>query len=251
MHRAGQAAATTLAKVQALLRPNTTTLEIDEFVAAETRAQGGHCAPLGYGQPPFPRSVCTSKNEVVCHGVPDARVVLQEGDIVNVDVTTRLDGMHGDTSRTFYVGQPSPEAAHLVDVCQRALLAGIEVVRDGVRLRAIGEAIESVVKPEGLSIVTEFGGHGIGRHMHQPPHVHHFAAPGPSPRLRAGMAITIEPIICIGSPEIVFLDDGWTVVTKDRQWSAQFEHTLIVTERGCEITTLPPGDFNLARQTRR
>lgn len=217
-----------------------TTLDIDRIVAEETRAQGGHCAPLGYGEPPFPRSVCTSKNAVVCHGIPNASDVLQEGDIINVDVTTRLDGMHGDTSRTFYIGRPSAEATHLVETCRRALRAGIDVVKDGVRLRAIGEAIEAVVVPEGLSIVTEFGGHGIGRQMHLPPHVHHFAAPGPSPRLRAGMAITIEPILCIGAPDIEFLDDGWTVVTKDRQWSAQFEHTLIVTRDGCDITTLPP-----------
>jgi methionyl aminopeptidase len=157
---------------------------------------------------------------------------------VNVDVTTHLDGYHGDTSATFVVGEASADALRLVDVARRCRDAGIAVVREGARLGDIGAAIGDLAKKEGVSVVAGLGGHGIGRRMHQPPHVAHLGTRGSGLRLKAGMAITIEPMINLGSAKVSFLDDGWTVVTADGSLSAQFEHTLVVTREGCEITTL-------------
>jgi methionyl aminopeptidase len=164
--------------------------------------------------------------------------MLEPGDIVNVDVTTNLDGYHGDTSATFVIGEASAEARKLVDVARRCRDAGVAVVREGARLGDIGAAIEELAKKEGMSVVTELGGHGIGRSMHADPHVPHTGRRGSGLRLRAGMAITIEPMVNLGGAAVRFLDDGWTVVTEDGSLSAQFEHSLVVTRDGCEITTL-------------
>jgi methionyl aminopeptidase len=238
MHRAGRAAAATLARVGRALRAGMTTAEIDRLVREDTKARGGRPSQLGYQG--FPAAVCTSRNEVVCHGIPSAREVLAEGDIVNVDVTTMLDGFHGDTSATFVIGgasAASAEARHLVDVARRARDAGIAVVREGARLGDVGAAIDELARKEGCSVVRELGGHGIGRRMHEAPHVSHVGTRGTGLRLRAGMAITIEPMVNLGRADVRFLDDGWTVVTADGAWSAQFEHTVIVTRDGCEITT--------------
>lgn len=240
LRRAGRAAAETLAFIGARIAPSITTKQIDRWVREDTARRGGRPSQLGYrshGSPPFPAAVCTSRNAVVCHGVPSAADVLAPGDIVNVDVTTELDGFHGDTSATFFVGAPGPEARHVVDVARRCRDAGVAVVRDGARLGDIGAAIEELARREGCSVVRDFGGHGIGRRMHEDPHVPHAAARGSGLRLEAGMCFTIEPMINLGSADIELLDDGWTVVTRDGRLSAQFEHTVLVTRDGCEVLT--------------
>jgi methionyl aminopeptidase len=236
MRRAGRAAAATLAHIGRELRPGMTTAAIDRLAREHTRALGGKPSQLGYEG--FPCAVCTSKNEIVCHGIPSERVVLDEGDIVNVDVTTELDGHHGDCSATFALGEASKDARHVMDVARRARDAGIAVVREGARLGDVGFAIEELAKRAGCSVVSDFGGHGIGRKMHMDPHVPHVGSRGAGIRLRAGMAITIEPMVNLGSPDVRMLEDGWTVVTADGALSAQFEHTVLVTKDGCEILTL-------------
>jgi len=239
LRRASQAAASTLAFVGGRLRPGVTTSAIDAWVREHTRSLGGRPSPLGYEG--FPAAVCTSRNSVVCHGIPRKEEVLQLGDIVNVDVTTELDGFHGDTSATFVIGEGSTEARHVVDVALRCRDAGIEVIRDGARLGDIGAAIVELAEREGCSVVRDFGGHGIGRKMHMEPHVAHFGTRGAGLRLRAGMALTVEPMINLGRPEVRMLDDGWTVVTVDGSLSAQFEHTILVTREGFEVLTRAPG----------
>jgi methionyl aminopeptidase len=238
LRRASQAAASTLAFVGGRLRPGVTTSAIDAWVREHTRSLGGRPSPLGYEG--FPAAVCTSRNSVVCHGIPHEAEVLQPGDIVNVDVTTELGGFHGDTSATFVIGEGSAEARHVVDVASRCRDAGIEVIRDGARLGDIGAAIVELAEREGCSVVRDFGGHGIGRKMHMEPHVPHFGTRGAGLRLRAGMAITVEPMINLGRPEVRMLDDGWTVVTADGSLSAQFEHTIVVTREGFEVLTRAP-----------
>jgi methionyl aminopeptidase len=167
---------------------------------------------------------------------------LNDGDIINVDVTSELGGWHGDTSATFFVGAPSLEARHVVDVARRSLEAGISVVRHGAHLGDIGAAIEAIARDAGCGVVSEWGGHGIGRKMHLPPHVAHVGRRGTGLKLKTGMAFTIEPMITLGRPETRVLDDGWTVVTRDGRWSAQFEHTIVVTPSGCEVLTASPHD---------
>ncbi len=235
MRRAGQAAAGTLAHVGARLRAGIATAEIDRLVREDTARRGGTPSQLGYMG--FPASVCTSRNHVVCHGIPSRHEVLEPGDIVNVDVTTNLGGFHGDTSATFFIGEPSAEARHVTSVARRCRDAGIAVVRDGARLGDIGAAIEELARREGCSVVREIGGHGIGRSMHMAPHVAHVGKRGLGLRLRAGMAFTIEPMVNLGGAEVRTLEDGWTIVTADGSLSAQFEHTVIVTKNGCEIVT--------------
>ena len=198
--------------------------------------RGARPAPLNYHG--FPKSVCTSVNHVVCHGIPNDKTVLEPGDIINVDVTSVVDGYHGDTSVTFYVGEPSAEAKHVVEVARRSLDIGISKVREGVRLREIGAAIQEFAEGQGCSVVRQFVGHGIGREFHEPPQVMHYAyRGGDNPRLRAGMCFTIEPMVNLGEYEVVVLDDDWTAITRDGSLSAQFEHTLVVTKKGCEILT--------------
>lgn len=239
MRRAGRAAAATLARVGAALRPGMSTADIDRLVREDTAARGGRPSQLGHHG--FPAAVCTSHNQVVCHGVPSPTEILEEGDIVNVDVTTELDGHHGDTSATFYVGAPSPEARHLVETARRCRDTGVASVRPGVRLSEIGAAIEALARTEGCSVVEVYGGHGIGRRMHEDPFVPHTGRVRVDRVLRAGMTFTIEPMVNRGGPEIRLLDDGWTVVTRDGSLSAQFEHTVRVTDTGCEVLTLAPG----------
>ena len=239
MRRAGRAAAATLALVERRLRPGMSTSAIDLLVRRDTAERGGSPSQLGYHG--FPASVCTSVNAVVCHGIPRPEVVLQRGDILGVDVTTCLEGWHGDTCRTFFVGPPSPEAKHVVEVARRCRDAGIAAVGRGARLGDVGAAISALAAAEGCSVVAEFGGHGIGREMHLDPHVSHVARAGTGPVLRPGMAFTIEPMINLGAPEVVVLEDGWTVVTVDGSLSAQFEHTVLVTDDGAEVLTLEPG----------
>lgn len=238
LRKAGRAAAATLAFVRGRLEPGVSTAQIDRWVREHTASLGGRPSQLGYQG--FPAAVCTSRNEVVCHGIPRADVVLTHGDIVNVDVTTELGGYHGDTSATFLIGEVSPDVARLVDVARRCRDAGIAVIREGARLGDIGAAIDELAKAEGTSVVRDLGGHGIGRTMHAPPHVHHYGVRGTGMRLKAGMAITVEPMINMGSARIRTLADKWTIVTEDGLPSAQFEHTILVTRTGYEIMTPLP-----------
>lgn len=233
--RAGRVAAETLAAVTKKVRAGVSTADIDQWVRSDTAQRGASPSQLGYKG--YPHTVCTSINEVVCHGMPSARDVLKDGDIVNVDVTSELDGFHGDTSITIPIGRPDSKKMLVLDIARRALELGISVVKDGARLGDIGSAIEEFAIKNGCGVVRDYGGHGIGRQMHMEPHVPHHGARGRGMRLRAGMALTIEPMITIGEPELVIGEDGWTVYTADRSPSAQFEHTLVVTQTGCEVTT--------------
>ena len=238
MRKAGAAAAATLAHVATRLRAGISTADIDGWVREHTASLGGRPSQLGYKG--FPAAVCTSRNAVVCHGIPSRHELLRPGDIINVDVTTCLDGFHGDTSATFAIGRLTPEAQHVVTVALRCRDAGIAVVRDGARLGDVGAAIEEVARDAGCSVVREFGGHGIGRKMHTDPHVSHIGPRGSGSRLRAGMVFTVEPMINLGRAEVRILDDQWTVVTADGSLSAQFEHTVLVTRSGFEILTEAP-----------
>lgn len=212
--------------------------EIDARVRVHTRELGGIPSQLGYQG--FPAAVCVSPNDVVCHGIPTASMVLSEGDIVNTDVTTNLAGWHGDTSRTWLIGEVSPEARHVVHVAERCMLAGIEAIRVGGFLGDVGQVIEDLARREGCSIVRGYGGHGIGRRMHLPPHVSHHGPATTGARIVEGMTFTIEPMVNLGSEGTWVGADGWTVRTRDGSLSAQFEHTVHVHAHGAEILTVPP-----------
>jgi methionyl aminopeptidase len=237
MRRAGQVAAQTLWFVGSKLRAGMSTAEIDRLVREDTARRGGRPSQLGYQG--FPAAVCTSRNHVVCHGIPSEREFLEPGDIINVDVTTHVDGYHGDTSATFVIGEGSAAAKRIVDIARRCRDAGIAVIRDGARLGDIGAAIEELARREGVGVVTDVGGHGIGRQMHCDPHVPHTGRRGTGLRLKAGMAITVEPMVNLGAPGVRTLEDGWTIVTADGSLSAQWEHTVVVTREGHEIMTTP------------
>ena len=194
-------------------------------------------SPLNYKG--FPKSVCTSVNDCVCHGIPGP-LVLKDGDIVNVDVTTYLPkehGYHGDTSLTFYVGEPSEEAIHVVETARRCLELGIAEVKHGKRIGDIGAAIQEYAEGRGCSVVRDYVGHGVGREFHMPPQIPHFGRRGKDKRMKAGMVFTIEPMINVGGYQTEVMDDEWTVLTMDRSLSAQFEHTILVTREGCEVLT--------------
>ena len=205
-----------------------------------TQAHGAVSAPLGYGPKnnPFPKSICTSVNEVVCHGIPNAKQILKEGDIINIDVTPILDGYHGDTSRTFFVGNPSPTAQKLVEVTKECLERGIAAVKPGNRIGDIGAAIQEYAESNGFSVVRDFVGHGVSHIFHTAPQIPHYGRAGKGKKLKPGMVFTIEPMINEGTWEAIMLDDGWTAVTKDGKLSAQFEHTIAVTKDGVQILTL-------------
>lgn len=235
MRRAGRAAAETLSFVGAELRAGMSTGDIDRLVREDTARRGGRPSQLGYHG--FPAAVCTSRNDVVCHGIPNASEILQPGDIINVDVTTNVDGYHGDTSAMFLIGEVSADARRIVDIALRCRDVGISVVRDGVRVGDIGAAIQELARKEGVGVVTEVGGHGIGRTMHTNLHVPHVGRRGSGPRLKAGMALTVEPMVNLGGAAIRQLDDGWTLVTADGSLSAQWEHTVVVTREGYELMT--------------
>jgi methionyl aminopeptidase len=242
MREVGRLAADTLSRIGDIIRPGITTNEINAFAHEDTLKKGAKPAPLGYrnGGPPFPKSVCTSVNEVVCHGIPSPRT-LKDGDIVNVDVTHIYRGFHGDTSATFYVGRPSEDAKRVTEVARRSLELGIAEVRAGARLGDIGAAIQDFAEAHGCSVVEAFVGHGIGRKFHDEPKVAHYGERGKGHRLRAGMTFTIEPMINIGTHEVKILDDEWTAVTADGSLSAQFEHTVLVTKDGVEVLTARSG----------
>ena len=232
-----QMAAETLVLVGKTIRAGMTTDDINALVHEDTVRRDAYPAPLGYRG--FPKSVCTSINHVVCHGIPGPQV-LRDGDIINVDVTTRFGGMHGDTSATFYIGEPSADAKLVVEVSRKSLALGIAQVREGARIGDIGAAIQEFAEAQGCSVVRAFIGHGIGRRFHEPPDVPHFGKPGTGPRLKAGMCFTIEPMINLGDYRVEVLEDNWTAVTTDGSLSAQFEHTIVVTKTGCEVLTRRP-----------
>ncbi|GAB6053537.1 type I methionyl aminopeptidase [Magnetospira thiophila] len=237
MRRAGRLAAECLDFITPHVQPGVTTGELDRLCADFVSERGGISAPLGYKG--FPRSICTSINHVVCHGIPGDKV-LQDGDLINIDVTPILDGWHGDSSRMYFVGNVSVKARRLVDVTYEAMMRGIEQVRPGASLGDIGHAIQSFAEEQRFSVVRDFCGHGLGRVFHMPPSVLHFGRPAEGMILRPGMFFTIEPMINAGKHDVKILADGWTAVTRDKSPSAQFEHSIGVTEDGCEIFTLSP-----------
>lgn len=231
---ASRMAAATLASVGEMIRPGLTTDDINTFAHQDTIARGGWPAPLGYLG--FPKSVCTAVNEEVCHGIPGSRV-LRDGDIVGVDVTTILDGYHGDTAATFYVGEAGPNAKRITEVARMATDAGIGQVAPGTPLCDIGAAIQEFVEGQGCQVVKEFGGHGIGKRFHEAPAIYHTGKYGRGCNLVAGMVFTVEPCVNLGGAGVRILSDDWTVVTQDGSLSAQFEHTVLVTPEGVEVLT--------------
>lgn len=241
MRASCQLAARTLMMVGENLRAGMTTEDINTLVHDFILAHDAYPSPLNYKG--FPKSVCTSVNDVVCHGIPGPQV-LTDGDIINVDVTTLLpakNGFHGDTSATFYVGEPAPQVKHLVEVTRECLEIGIAQVRPGARVGDIGAAIQAHAESKGCSVVREYTGHGIHRVFHTEPTILHYGRAGTGTTLTRGMTFTIEPMINLGGRAIEHLDDGWTVLTRDRSPSAQFEHTLLVTRSGVEVLTRRPG----------
>jgi methionyl aminopeptidase len=220
------------------LRIGMTTEDINSMCHEYTVNRGGIPATLGYHG--FPKSLCTSKNEVICHGIPSEKDILTNGDIINLDVTTIIKGFHGDTNKTFLIGDVKPEVKKLVDVSEQCLMAGISVCRPGARIGDIGAVIEEIAHDHVFTVVHEYCGHGIGRAFHEEPQVVHVGKKGTGVEMRPGMTFTIEPMINLGKRHCKLLDDGWTVVTKDKSWSAQFEHTILITESGHEILTQFP-----------
>lgn len=244
MRESCRLAAECLVMVGKNLRPGMSTEDINTLVHEYTLDHDAIPSPLNYGNPPFPKSVCTSVNECVCHGIPTPKQVLKDGDIINVDVTNyypKEHGFHGDTSATFYIGEPSEEAKKVVETARWCLELGAAAVKDGARIRDIGKAIQAYAEGQGLSVVRDFVGHGVGREFHMPPQIPHYYDPRAGKRLRRGMVFTIEPMINVGAYETeIVQSDKWTVLTKDRSLSAQFEHTLVVTRNGVEILTARP-----------
>ena len=241
MRRAGRLAARTLDHITPLVKPGVTTLALDQACEEFIRDHAAIPAPLGYKG--YPKAICASINHVVCHGIPD-KTVLKSGDIVNIDVTVILDGWYGDTSRMFFVGdRVSSQARRLVEATYEAMMVGIAKVEPGRALGAVGETIQERAEARGFSVVRDFCGHGLGREFHQPPTVLHYQTSAATPILRPGMAFTIEPMINVGGYEVKILSDGWTAVTKDNSLSAQFEHSVGVTEQGVEIFTLSPAGY--------
>ncbi len=238
MRKAGSLAAELLAHLEPMVKPGVSTLELNDEAERWTKAHGATSAPLGYKG--YPKSICTSVNEVICHGIQNAKEILKDGDIINIDVTPLVDGYHGDTSKTFFVGTPSPLAKKLVEVTEKCLMLGIAEVKPGARTGDIGAAIQEYAEAMGFSVVRDFSGHGVHRVFHTAPEILHFGKRGTGKRLRAGMVFTIEPMINEGTWEAEIQPDGWTALTKDRKLSAQFEHTVAVTEDGVEILTLLP-----------
>jgi methionyl aminopeptidase len=236
MREAGKLAARALEEVGRHVRPGVTTDELDRIGHDFLVEHGAYPSTLGYRS--FPKSLCTSVNEVICHGIPDDRP-LQDGDICNVDITAYLDGVHGDTNATFLVGKVSEEARLLVERTREATMRGIRAVKPGRRINIVGRVIESYARRFGYGVVRDFTGHGIGTAFHSGLIVPHYDDERFDTLIEPGMTFTIEPMLTLGTYTWEMWDDGWTVLTKDKKWSAQFEHTILVTDRGAEILTLP------------
>ncbi|WP_284944014.1 type I methionyl aminopeptidase [Acidisoma cladoniae] len=237
MRAAGRLAAEVLDMIAPHVVPGVTTDRLDSLCHDFILAHDAVPAPLNYRG--FPKSICTSINHVVCHGIPGERR-LEDGDILNIDITVILNGWYGDTSRMYVAGNASTRAKRLIDVTYESLMLGIAAVKPGATLGDIGHAIQSFVEPQRFSIVRDFCGHGIGRRFHEPPNILHYGRAREGTTLRAGMFFTIEPMVNAGRSDVKILDDGWTAVTRDRSLSAQFEHMIGVTKDGCEIFTLSP-----------
>jgi methionyl aminopeptidase len=237
MRKAGRLTADCLDLMSDIVKPGVPTSEIDRVVFEFAMDNGAYPATLQYRG--YMRSCCTSINHVVCHGIPDEKP-LREGDIVNIDVTLIVDGWHGDSSRMYAVGEVPRRAERLLEVTHESLMLGIKAVRNGAHLGDIGAAIQAHAEKERCSVVRDFCGHGLGRLFHDEPNVLHYGRVGEGPELKSGMIFTIEPMINLGRPHVKILSDGWTAVTRDSSLSAQFEHTIGVTEEGCEIFTLSP-----------
>lgn len=245
MREAGKMVAKTLHFLGKNLRVGMSTEEIDQMCHQYTVNRGGIPATLGYHG--FPKSLCTSRNEVICHGIPSPQEFIKDGDIINLDCTTIWKGFHADTNYTFLMGNVKPEVKKLVEVTQECMMAGIAVCKPGARIGDIGAVIEEMAHGHGFSVVHEYCGHGIGRKFHEEPQIVHVGKKGTGPEMRPGMTFTIEPMINLGKRHCKVLDDEWTVVTKDKSWSAQFEHTILITENGHEIlTTFSPEEWTEA-----
>ncbi|HQT65032.1 MAG: type I methionyl aminopeptidase [Acidocella sp. 20-57-95] len=242
MRAAGRLAAETLDMIGTYVAPGVTTEMLNTLCHNFITAHGAIPAPLNYRG--FPKSICTSINHVVCHGIPGDKKLL-DGDIVNIDVTVILNGWYGDSSRMYVAGTANTRAKRLIDITYDALMRGISVVKPGATFGDVGYAIQKFVESHRFSVVRDFCGHGIGRHFHEPPNVLHFGRPGEGPEFKPGMFFTIEPMVNAGRPEVKVLEDGWTAVTRDRTLSAQFEHMIGVTETGCEIFTLSPAGYTV------
>jgi methionyl aminopeptidase len=244
MRIAGRLASEVLDYITPFVKPGVTTGSLNDLCHAYmVGVQGTVPAPLNYAPPgykPFPKSICTSVNHQVCHGIPGDRV-LKPADVLNIDVTVIKDGFHGDSSRMYYVGDPGIQARRLCDVTYECMWIGIANVRPGARLGDVGAAIQAHAEKHGFSVVREFCGHGIGRKFHEDPQILHYGKGGTGMQLEAGMTFTVEPMINAGRPAIRELADGWTIVTKDHSLSAQWEHTVLVTESGYEVLTVSAG----------
>lgn len=238
MRIAGQLAAEVLEMIEQYVVPGVTTGELDRLCHNYiVDVQKGIPAPLNYGTPPFPKSICTSVNHVICHGIPSDDKVLKKGDAVNIDVTVIKDGYHGDTSKMFYVGDVSPHIDRLCKITQECLYYAIDLVKPGTTLGDIGHVIQNHAEKNHYSVVREFCGHGIGRVFHEEPQILHYGKAGTGSQLKEGMTFTIEPMINQGKAACRILGDQWTVITKDRKASAQWEHTLLVTSTGVDVLT--------------
>ena len=241
MRIAGRLAAEVLQVVAPHVKPGVTTEELDR-ICHDHIVNVQQAIPANVGYRGFPATVCTSVNNVICHGIPSPAKVLKDGDILNIDVTVIKDGWHGDTSRMYYAGEPSVMARRLVDATYEAMWRGIRAVKPGATLGDVGHAIQQYAEGERFSVVREYCGHGIGKVYHDEPQVLHYGQPGEGLVLQAGMTFTIEPMINEGKRHAKVLPDGWTVVTKDRRLSAQWEHMVAVTDTGVDVLTLGPGD---------
>lgn len=241
MRQSCKLAANTLRFIEPYIKPGVTTEELNTLCHKYILDHDAYPSPLNYHG--FPKSICTSVNEVICHGIPSKKDVLKDGDIVNVDVTVLLNKFHGDTNRTFFVGEIKPEIEKLVEITHKCLYLGIEQVRPGGKIGDIGQVIEDYAHEHDYSVVEEYCGHGIGRNFHEEPQIVHFGPAGVGAEMRAGMTFTIEPMVNLGKRYNRVLKDKWTVVTKDKKPSAQFEHTVLVTDNGFEILTLPDTPF--------
>ncbi len=235
---AGALAAETLIRAGEMVKPGVCTLEIDEFIGEYTKKHGGISACKGYHG--YPRYACISLNDVVCHGIPNEKTIIQDGDILNIDITTILSGYHGDTSAMFTAGNVKKDALELIQVTKECMMAGIEAAaQPGARYSAIGNVINDIADDYGYSVVEDYCGHGIGRGFHEEPTVYHFRTREKIPFIEVGHVFTIEPMINIGKPGVKVLNDNWTAVTKDGSLSAQWEHTVVRTRDGIDILTLP------------
>ena len=243
MREAGRVTALTHKAIEEAIKPGMTTADIDKIAEETMKKNGAISAEKGYdpgirGIPPYPASTCISVNDVVIHGIPSKREILKDGDIISVDLVAYKDGFNGDCARTYYVGNVSKEAKRLVEVTKQAFFEGIKYARKGNRIGDIGHAIQEFVEKNGYSVLREFQGHGIGRSMHEDPGIPNYGKAGKGPRIEPGMTLAIEPMVIMGKPDILELDDGWTIISEDGTQTAHYENTILITENDPEILTI-------------